>query len=86
MIPLFQFPSKFTISTFIAIISKSELCNRSTYIREFKLTFAFKKYTRLCELKSRGPLRMLKISSDPAFLNFEVSLTELHTSHEQFSP
>ena len=86
MIPLFQFPSKFTISTFIAVISKSELCNRSTYIREFKLTFAFKKYTRLCELKSRGPLRMLKISSDPAFLNFEVSLTELHTSHEQFAP
>ena len=29
---------------------------------------------------------MLKISSDPAFLNFEVSLTELHTSHEQFAP
>ena len=45
-----------------------------------------KKYTSLCELQSRGPLRMLKVSSYSAFLNSVVSLTELHTSLEQFAP
>ena len=29
---------------------------------------------------------MSKVSSDSAFLNFVVSLTNTHTSHERFAP
>ena len=36
------------------------------------------------DLQSRGPLRISKVSSDSAFLNFVVSLTDLYTSHGQF--
>ena len=69
------------MSTFVVVKSKSKLCNRTTYIREFKLTlFAFKKIYYI----TRGFLRMSKVSSDSGFLNFVVSLTESHTSDERF--
>ena len=39
------------MSTFIVIKSKSKLCNRTTYIREFKMTFfAFKKLYHIVQI------------------------------------
>ena len=75
------------MSTFKIVKSKSKLCNRTTYIREFKRTFfAFKKIYHIIRITIQGPLRMPKDSSDSAFLNFVVSLTESHTSHKRFVP
>ena len=75
------------MSDFIVVKSKSKPCNCTTYIRKFKLTFLHsKRHTILFELQSRGPLRMLKVSSDSDFFNFVVPLTDWHTSHGRSTP
>ena len=72
-----------TMSTFIVVKSKSKLCNGTIYVREFKLTFfVFKKIYHIARITIQRTLRMSKVSSDSAFENFVVSLTESHTSHE----
>ena len=75
------------MSTLIVVKSKSKLCNRSTYIREFKLTvFAFKKIYHIVRITIQRAFKNVKVSSDSAFLNFVMSLTESHTSHQLFAP
>ena len=57
------------MSTFIVVKSKLKLCNRATYIREFKLTFFHsKRYITLFQFQSKGPVRMSKVSSDSTLL------------------
>ena len=48
--------------------------------------FAFKKIYHIVRITIQKALRMSKVSSDSAFLNFVVSLTESHTSGERSAP
>ena len=83
----FQLLSKLTMSTFIVIKSKSKLCNRTIYIRKFKLTFfAFRKIYHIVRITVHLAFKNVKSFFWLCFLNFVVSLTELHTSHEWFAP
>ena len=86
----FQFLSKLTKKknwhAFMVVKSKSKLCNYTTYIREFKLTFfAFKKDISHCSNYNLEGL-CKKFLLTVLFLKFVVFLTDLHTSHEGFAP
>ena len=49
------------MSTFVVVKSKSELCNRATYIREFKLTFfAFKKIYHIVRITIQRAFKNVK--------------------------